>query len=75
MARRGGFKIGENLPDGTMTFSGLAKATDIPIDTLRRWHKDGRLNHVDTQQHGKTNIYLFDVDSIVQARKIRDGDL
>lgn len=70
---RGGSTIGKSLPSGHMTFAGLAKATGIPVDTLRRWHKNGELRDAGQVDYGKLKVWVFDLDSIVSARRLRDS--
>ncbi len=71
MSGRGGPTIGKDLPPGYMTFSGLEKATGVPAPTLRRWHRRGRLAAADSRQYGNLTVHLFNLDSIVQVKKIR----
>lgn len=67
-----GRTIGKNLPHGHMTFVGLAKATGVPADTLRRWYKAGELKHAYREPYGKVEVAIFTLDSIVQVKKLRD---
>lgn len=69
--RGGGPTIGKDLPPGHMTFSGLSEVTGVPVDTLRRWHKSGVLKEAGKVQYGELNVNTFNLDSVVQVKKLR----
>lgn len=71
MAGRGGKTIGKDLPPGHITFADLARLTSVPVGTLRRWRKQGKLPAAGSKRYGKLTVHTFDLDSIVRVKKLR----
>lgn len=66
-----------NLPEGTYTRTQVARLIGKSRDTIRRWHKDGRLVPSREEPFGTRHVYLYTEDDLIHAhrlaREVRPG--
>jgi DNA-binding transcriptional MerR regulator len=71
--RGSGASINRNLDPGQYTFSDLGRETGVSVSTLKSWHRDGLINHVDTRRFGTLRVYVFDDETVQRVLALKRG--